>query len=723
MWLASASLLFSQSAVKITGRVVDARTSEPLPGANVQVLGSALGAATNSAGRFEIENLLNGQYTLKAAFIGYQAVEKDVLVTDGQPVNVFFQLEQKVIEMESVGVTAFAGAAPSSNKIILTRRDIERTQASTVGDLLRYVPGVDIQESGAQGEQKISIRGSRSNQVLVLLDGVKLNDELTGDVDLSVVPVNSIERIEVHKGSASAEFGGGAVGGVITIFSADSFGDNLRVQAETGSYGFQNIEPSFSAQFKNINLIASFQAIRSSGAYSYNAVQADDVVHQQTRLNADMWSQNFYTRLGYTNERHRLSFRYQKFESERGNPGRIYYLTPFARSFLNREIWGGDYNVRLNKWMFDAQFNYAVNRTQSSNLKPLESDMPFGATPQFHFDNSLNTIDGKAALQHQTTKWLEQRFGYEQKSLRYSDSNLLRPGQDAIGSADDRSYALFFKQDYQFTFWNIALHFSPALRFDEAHLYNHSESRVENQLSPHVSGFLAYGTKNQIFVKANVGRAFRMPTFADLFYQDFRVQGKADVLPEKSLNREIGCGAQFEKMGKWRFEVSTFRNTINDMIVWRLGSFEFFRPYNTDAELLGEEYSLSWQFFADFFQLNGSYTHVRPLNKNDNETLYNKHLPYRPEHSVKIELNANFDRWRMSILYRHIGQRFVTEANTKSMPAYAVLDWTTAWTINFRKLTYQFQCAVFNVLDEQYQIIRDMPLPGREWRLGLSVKY
>ena len=93
------TLLFSQSSVKVVGRVIDAGTNEPLPGANVLVVGSALGAATNSSGQFEIENLLNGHYTLRAAFIGYNSIEKDVIVSDGQPTHVLFQLEQKVIEM------------------------------------------------------------------------------------------------------------------------------------------------------------------------------------------------------------------------------------------------------------------------------------------------------------------------------------------------------------------------------------------------------------------------------------------------------------------------------------------------------------------------------------------------------------------------------------------------------------------------------------------------
>ena len=717
-------LTFAQSAVKVTGQVVDARTNQPLPGANVLVVGSALGAATNSFGRFEIENLLNGQYQLRATFIGYKARYQNIFVTDGAPTEVLFQLEPKVLEVDEVHVSASRfDASPGTSTIILSQRDIERSQATSVGELLKNVPGLEIQDAGAQGEKRVSIRGSRSNQVLVLLDGVKLNNELTGDVDLSVVPVSSIEKIKVQTGSASAEYGSGAIGGVIDIISARAAKSQLKLAAQRGSFGLLNIEPSLAFNWQGVNFLGAFQAIQSDGNYAFSLVSADDSAEQQRRINADMWSTNIFGRLSYVVRRHQFSLRYQHFDSERGNPGRIHYLTPNARSILNRQIWGGDYYFIGKKIHLQLQANLKRNESTSANLRPEQSDLPFGATPEFHFQNQLKTEQYRAKLQHHTTTWLTNHVGIESRNLSFQDRNLLIPESSPIGEAEDISYAMFFRQDYDFSFSKIRLHFSPALRYDEATLHSERADRFEYQWSPQLHSFFSFGARNKIYVKSNIGRAFRMPTFADLFYQDFRVQGKADLLPEKSVNQELGLGSQFSLFGEWRFEISTFRNTINDMIVWRLGSFEFFRPYNTNAEIFGEEYSVSYETFADVLHLTGSYTHLEALNKNDNVTLYDRYLPYRPEHSIKATLDVNFSSWRTSLIYRHVGERFITEANTKSMPAYAVVDWTASWNVKGHHLKYKVQAAVYNALNEQYQIMRDMPLPGREWRIGLNISY
>ena len=214
-----------------------------------------------------------------------------------------------------------------------------------------------------------------------------------------------------------------------------------------------------------------------------------------------------------------------------------------------------------------------------------------------------------------------------------------------------------------------------------------------------------------------------MPTFADLFYQDFRVQGKPDLAPEKSLNSEFGFGARFSFRLRFALDASFYHNKIDDMIVWRIGSFEFFRPYNTDAELSGQEYSLHMETPHSHASLELFYTRIKALNKNGNVTLYDKRLPYRPENSFKANLNINGGHWHSSLGWRVVGRRYVTEANTKEMPPYAVLDASLKWSMTVNKMELECHIIVLNLLDEEYQIIRNMPLPGREWRAGLSIGY
>jgi len=206
--LLAVATAWPQSAVKIRGIVVDAASGEPLPGANVQASGTAFGAATGANGRFEIESLLNGEYILRISFIGYEAQEKRVLVRDDEPAFVLARLQPTVIRLRGVEVAGERQQHGNADgAVLLTRENIERAQVDNLGELLKSVGGLQVVDDG--GKKTIQIRGARANQTLVLLDGVKLNDPITGEVDLSQTPLHNVESVEIIKGGA-AEYGDGA---------------------------------------------------------------------------------------------------------------------------------------------------------------------------------------------------------------------------------------------------------------------------------------------------------------------------------------------------------------------------------------------------------------------------------------------------------------------------------------------------------------------------------
>ncbi|MBL8113845.1 MAG: TonB-dependent receptor, partial [Acidobacteria bacterium] len=110
--------------------------------------------------------------------------------------------------------------ALSVSATVITREEIDRRKASSVLDLLRTVPGLDVVQSGGPGGvTSLFLRGTSSTQTLVLVDGVRINSPFFGAVDLSSVSTASIERIEVVRGPFSALYGSEAVGGVIQILT------------------------------------------------------------------------------------------------------------------------------------------------------------------------------------------------------------------------------------------------------------------------------------------------------------------------------------------------------------------------------------------------------------------------------------------------------------------------------------------------------------------------
>ena len=108
----------------------------------------------------------------------------------------------------------------TSTVTVITGEEIKRQQARTVVEVLRNIPGMIVQTQGTLGEEaNIRIRGAEFDQVLVLIDGIKVNSPLTGEFDFGDLPIDNIERIEVVRGAHSAFYGSEAIGGVVNIIT------------------------------------------------------------------------------------------------------------------------------------------------------------------------------------------------------------------------------------------------------------------------------------------------------------------------------------------------------------------------------------------------------------------------------------------------------------------------------------------------------------------------
>ncbi len=204
---------------KIVGQVVDGENGEPLPGANIQVEGTMLGAATDEDGQFVILNVPPGTYTVVASMIGYQTVrKKEVRVTSDFTTRLKFILNPTALELgETVEVVA---------KRPLVRRDQTASIAEFSGDDIRQLPvetfqevlslqaGVTVDPAGG-----IHIRGGRSSEITYIVDGIPITDEYSGLPSVSVEN-NVIEELRLVSGAFNAEYGR-AMSGVVNIVTRE----------------------------------------------------------------------------------------------------------------------------------------------------------------------------------------------------------------------------------------------------------------------------------------------------------------------------------------------------------------------------------------------------------------------------------------------------------------------------------------------------------------------
>ncbi len=258
--LLSIQALDAQSRGKITGSVVDAASGEPLPGCNVVIEKTNMGAATDAEGRFVILNVPPGQYDVKAMMIGYQAqVQKGVKVVTNLTVNVNFKLSSAVVEGEEVTVVSYK--IPPVQKDLTykvqarTAAEISRIPITTVNDLLIQQAGIVQQirtapvsslpvfgQFATVPSDGLHFRGGRENEALYLLDGINVTDGLWGGYSIDQIGELAINSMETYSGTFDPQYGK-AMSGVVNISMPNYFADKLKFSAKgfTDKHGVESV--------------------------------------------------------------------------------------------------------------------------------------------------------------------------------------------------------------------------------------------------------------------------------------------------------------------------------------------------------------------------------------------------------------------------------------------------------------------------------------------------
>ncbi|NOY78192.1 MAG: TonB-dependent receptor plug domain-containing protein [Calditrichaeota bacterium] len=195
-----ANVLFAGTTGKIAGKVKDAKSGQALPGVNVIIEGTRMGAATNKDGYYFILNVPPGTYTLKFSMIGYSTyVVKDVRVKIDLTTTENAELEPVVLAGKEVVVVA--KRSPVQKDVAASEKNITSAQiqvlpVSSVSDLVGYQAGVT---------SNMGIRGAGADQTLFMVDGVSLRDERTNE-PISLVPLSAVQAVSVQTGGFSAEY-------------------------------------------------------------------------------------------------------------------------------------------------------------------------------------------------------------------------------------------------------------------------------------------------------------------------------------------------------------------------------------------------------------------------------------------------------------------------------------------------------------------------------------
>ncbi len=211
------------SAGRISGRVTDAQTGEPLPGANVLIVGTSIGGSTDLNGAFTITNVPQGSYTVRVSYIGYRNFESSVRVGSGESTNMNFKLEAVGVKGRAVVVTAQAsGQNAAINEELSSNQIMNAVSAARIRELpdqnaaesVARLPGVYLVRQGGEGTQ-LAVRGMEPQYSQVLIDGVQMASTSSSNrsVNLSMISSSSLSGVQLFK-TAMPDMDAAFLGGV-----------------------------------------------------------------------------------------------------------------------------------------------------------------------------------------------------------------------------------------------------------------------------------------------------------------------------------------------------------------------------------------------------------------------------------------------------------------------------------------------------------------------------
>lgn len=595
-----------------------------------------------------------------------------------------------------------ARAAVPMATTTIDRSAIERSGAANLGELLRPIVGVRVASTGGLGAfTPISIRGSSNDQVVVMLDGRRLNAAQGGGVDLSDVPLESIERIEVVRGGASALHGPDALGGVINLITrAAPAGGRADFKGEFGSFGTRLMSGALAHGGDAADWRFSGRLLLSDGDYAYRDPLGQATRRANGQLDSRAFDGGLTLRPAWAG---RLEARASHYHAEKGVPGPTQFPSPTATQWddvnaVDLEL-RGPHAAGLEGLLAHGGTRLQLT-AQRQRRRYADPGGALGAIDDSHRNTSVaGTLRQDRPLGHAGLLSLGGDLRHEHL-LSTTD-----------GERSRRTASLWARHSFSGGpgaegGWLIM----PAARYDAVQGF-------AGRVSPKLLG--RWAPSAPLELRASVGGSFRPPSFDDLF-QPARASaaGNPDLRPERSRDFDLGMTL---RRGAASLGVTGFYNRVTDLIQWQPGASGVWRPHNVaGARLLGLELEAGGELplpgGARRLHLTANYTLVDARDAGDDRNYHDKQLTYRPRHRLnaqaRLPLTPALD---LETQWRYTGKVWVTPANTRALPGYWVGDLLLRWQLSREA---GLDLSALNLTDAVFQDFRDYPVPGRQWRLA-----
>ena len=727
----------SDRAAVIHGAVFD-ESKTPLPGVVVRLSTISMPDTTDLSGRFRFEKVPSGSYVLTAQKPGsyFLPSTKRIVVSQDSLAPIEIQLQQKVYSVDEVVVIS-SSKSPStrledepSQVDVVTRAEFEQN-AVTVEDVIASTPSASITSYGGLGSfSEVSLRGSYSNQVQVYIDGMLLNESIGGSVNLGLIPLTNVERVEIWRSGAPARFGGDAVGGAINIITRDYQKKKGSMSLGYGSFGTLTGYGIIGFGPPDSRLLISLDGATSRNNYDYTSdngtPQNSDDDYTTYRRNNDFRTFNLlakYQRLLNNSMVFELSEHVLNSQKNLPSTQHILYsgasLTTTKNLFQSRLTWTPE---RMSWLEVTPTFNSIVSNEhyqdkdghvgwgEQDNI--YETEVFEGMIPVSLRCGNLGQVTVTPTAKHES---YSPEHHLEKTIPLSSDREHLGLVGDIVLNTPGRWVAMTtnIRRDRYFSDYEGQTNsFNPVTPESQFHHFTNVQTGIK--FEPH----------SLISFRYNYGDNWRVPSFYELFGDRGGVVSTPGLQPEHVYRWDAGVRIHVPKWHEnvaGRFDIVKFENNYRNLIQWYTNNYGFIESANVAGSYVkGTEIIWNVRLFTSC-NIKGNWTFQKSKVTETSKVYHEgKRLPNRPDNYGACTLEYMYRRASLFWTIDQKGSYFLDRSNQphKKYSGRTLHDIGLSLGTCNNKLTWQF--LVKNLTDRQTFDILGMPKPGRSYMVMSS---
>ena len=650
-----------------------------------------------------------------------------------------------ILQLETVAVVAkhkpYQAVIPSQT---LSGKELQQLNAHSVADAIRYFAGVQLKDYGGVGGIKtLDIRSMGTNHMGVFYDGIQLGNAQNGQIDLGKYSLDNIESIQLYNGQKSEIFQSakdfGSAGTVYITTRRPRFEEgkryNLRVMMKTGSFGLAN--PSALWEYKlsqRVSLSANVEYTYATGRYKfrYRKIFSDGTLAWDTtavRQNGDVYALRAEAGLFGSINGGQWNVKAYFYDSERGIPGAIVNnVWKNAQRQWDRNLFAqGSLRKRFSSryvMMLNAKYarDYMHYNNPDTTLMYIDNEF-------WQQEVYVSAANKFAIFQN----WdVNLSVDYQWNTLDANLTQFVYPTRHTALAALATA----------FTYGGFKAQASVLGTFvsDRSKIMNGGNmlgyrTKHFDKFTPAV--FVAYQPfeHHDFDVRAFYKRIFRMPTFNDLYYTDI---GNADLRPEYASQYDVGarytCHMADGVLRSINVSADAYYNYVTDKIIavpkgtgqyrWMMMNIGKVKIRGVDATARAE-FALPYGIGLNT-QLNYTYQRAQdytdPTDNADEAGTYKGQIAYIPRHSGSVIVGGEWQRLKLNYSFIYVGERYHNSSNIAAnyeQPWYTH-DISGSYEMKLGTTLVKATLEVNNLLNQQYEVICNYPMPGRNFKVILS---